>query len=511
MARALQTLSPLLWVVAILGAAQQVLSAPWKIWNGIRLAPSGALAEGLGLMPAGAGHPITGHLYGPVSPVYFLPAALLPTPTSAVLMASALAFVAVTAPLAVMLRTEARGDRLAFWIPLGLFVLNGVGSPVVRQVTFAVHADAPALGLGVLACALVYRPADRRKNLRLVLSAVATALAVMAKQPMLPLILVLPAYALMTEGVRRALICLAANVAAMAALVATFAVLPLGGLALVIADPGAVVSAMSWREATLARALVQSARDLVPAIVPYWALAGAFALARTKGHLDREALRSWVSANPWLLPAIVSLACVPTALLSRSVAGASTNGLGFAIYFAAVTCLLILARVLSTSGDQPADVLMPGLRLGLLVLVATSLVANASALWELPGQFRQLSSNPQAQALRYAVDHPEAAYFPLHPLVGLKAEGRLYNVLLPATTRVALADPLAAGDPVAVERVLLRHMPSRVRWILYPNDLHPRFQERSEALRRDLWPHLGSEHRLPEMPGWAAFDYAGER
>ena len=80
-----QLLLAMVLLLATALVASELAAGMFRPWNDIRLAPSAGLLGGypLYLDPTATG-PIWSWIYGPVAPLFYLPAVLLPTPATAV-------------------------------------------------------------------------------------------------------------------------------------------------------------------------------------------------------------------------------------------------------------------------------------------------------------------------------------------------------------------------------------------------------------------------------------------
>ena len=120
-------------------------------WSAARLAPAMSLRHGYALYsPPGSG-PVTGWIYPPLATLAYLPATLIPDPTSAVLAGRCLSLVYFFAPAAWLLMTD-RTDRTRWTGSAGAllfagFALLSAQSRPLRYCSTEIHADAPALGL----------------------------------------------------------------------------------------------------------------------------------------------------------------------------------------------------------------------------------------------------------------------------------------------------------------------------------------------------------------------------
>jgi hypothetical protein len=450
------------WASLFLGFAalaltlSEALQAPYFRWNDPRLAPTAAIFAGYPLY-AGRDHGVLiGHIYGPVSPVIFAPALLLPTPGLAIAFGVVWAFAIVALPVAALLVLESARHRLLAWLAFLAFWVYVLTSQILSRTAFIIHADAPAMGLAALACVFVYSPKHRTKLWALGLSALAADLAVGSKQVMIPLLLILPLWVGLVDGWR-----------ALRRYVAV--AIPVGLAALLVVASLVDFKAMIFNALTVpgehplksesALALVTRAmRDLTPRMVLFALIvAAAVATARDRSDLWRRP-RAWMKEHPWSLLALLSLSCIPTAVLGRSVIGGSLNALAYPLYFAEAAALLALVDVARRPDPVLGTPAMPAVAFVLLLLSGTLAVSHVRTIVNLPATARAFATNPEDLGLAFARAHPGEVYLPFKPLVTLMAEHTAYHF------SYGIYDRFLAGMPVSADQ-FRAYVPPRMRYV----------------------------------------------
>ena len=450
-------------------------------WNAVRVLPSVAMTKGYDLYYGADSGPVMSTLYGPVKALLYLPAAVASTPTGAMAIAGTLNILVVLLPLALILRDRDRWRWSAgFALAAGTLLLWRA----TRYMATKIHVDAPAVGLGLLACWVLIDPSRREpdgppSDRRLAVAALLTVLAAWTKQVQAPLAFALLAFVGLAWG---------RGVA--------------GRLFARLAVAGIVVSGV-FLLVFDARAMVFNILT-IPAAHPYlgkagwgvvgwWGLATMELLIKSSPFLlilllalrarPAESTAERFRACPWLVFVLAAAATWPTSVLGRTIIGGDENS-SHALAYVMVAALWLVAR-----GEFLAE--RPGLGDG--VLVVGAVVVVLAAAWQVgrPAELLAWRSNPQEEAYRYALAHPGEAYFPWNPLSTLLAEGRLdhfdYNVY----------DRELAGFPLS-EKHFRAHLPPSPRVVFFHDDAH------DQRVMRYL-PSFSVETRLPEMPGWTAF------
>src|SRR3989338_5655741 len=186
--------------------AYKILHSPFDDQNWSRLQRTFLIAHGLPIYFGKDAGPVINSIYGPVAAIAFLPAVVFHSLPAIMRSAEFLAIAFFFLPVLWLhlghgRKKEALAGAGFFFVFAFFFFLTSS----IRNGAFHVHADAPALGLGALACAFIYFRNGNMRCLCFPLSAVCAVLAFYTKQVMAPLFLALPLYVGITEGRRAAL------------------------------------------------------------------------------------------------------------------------------------------------------------------------------------------------------------------------------------------------------------------------------------------------------------------
>ena len=157
-------------------------TAPAIPWNVARLAPSFALARGLPIYVLRDSGAHLGWVYGPVFPLWFLPAGLTDNPTLGIMIAVALNAVAMVVPMWIVFRALSGMPRnLAVLLTLFGTVLL-LANPLTSIAFYIIHVDGLCVGWALVACAALHARVFRDWRPGFPLAAAALALSVATKQ-----------------------------------------------------------------------------------------------------------------------------------------------------------------------------------------------------------------------------------------------------------------------------------------------------------------------------------------
>lgn len=446
-------------------------------WNAARLVPTFSLGYGYDLYYPATEGPIHSLLYGPLAALAFLPATVFRTPNAAVLAGGVLhvAFV-LGAMWAFVWRVGGRGpDGASDQAPAAVAAALGACLLLVRwesttQHLTMLHADGPALALGLLACAaLVTRGAGPPSRRALWASAAAVVLSCWSKQISAPLPIGLALAAWWMYG-RAVAIRYVAMLAVVGVVVSAAFVLWFGEPMLfnILRIP----SRHPWAEPGLlglAHAVQRVVGGGVWELLVLVAIALAVEVATPRGTQRGE-------APAWLPPLLAAVALVPTGALGANKLGGMLNAF-FSVYFlvAAVAALLL-------SAGRRAAAARAGVFAFCLLGVVAAWHSGRCATWARPPQW----DNHTSLAYAFASRHPGAAYFPWQPLATLLAEGRLDHF------EYGVFDRGLAGFPPSPEH-LRAGVPPDARWIATTHGAHLTFK---------LFGEYSEPAQLPELPGF---------
>jgi hypothetical protein len=483
--RALWVLLPLGLLVVLLTVLLHAVNAPTWFWNGARLAPTIALAQGHELYQPADHGPILDTIYGPVTALVYLPAAIATSPTGAIFVAALIVGLFSTLPMLALALRQAGGDpTLRAWGLFG-FVLYYcalfVHPDCTVYSTSLIHADAPSLGLGLLACLPLYRVnAPEAPGWRaLSVSALLASLSVWSKQTSVFVPVALAAHLGLAWGVpclRKYLLCL---------LVAG------GGLSLLLVTcfgPGplffnlfTVPAAQAWNTPLLDAALELG--GLLLAFAPVLLLALYFTQRAPGGTAPSRG--AWWRANPWGMLLLLAVFAVPTSLLGRMKVGGNLNN-HHPLFFLIGAIALALPAALAAGGDPWLRIVCKRLQL-VLGAVLMLLPLDYLATWD--GRLRL--DNQHQQAYDFARRHPGKAWFPSHPLSTLLAERKLYHFEYGVLER-----SLAGRAPTPAH--IRAHLPPRLRYVIFHRD-------RPAEILLGYLPAFGRRVPLRELPDWAVY------
>jgi hypothetical protein len=475
---ALLALVMLAGAIAIYAAFYAIASAPYWDWNAGKLAPLVAFARRqpfhYQLYQDPHGGVMTAWIYGPIPAFIFAPATLFDRPTPAIMLATVINAISVLLPAAWFLRVALRGTGLSYrsatFVATSLcFMLwTCLAHESIRQVTFMVMPDGPALGFAICACGCVLRGSTM---CNLACAAICAALSVWCKQTMLPFLLVPPLHLLIMQGWKVAMRLVAVQVAVLL-LISLVLILSFGGRNMwfhMITLP----ASHPWRgqEAGKVLVLVLGMRDLLrDAIVPLGVLFLCLLIAAgaTWRRIGRRDVLRLYREEPWLILVLAAVSLVPPSVFGYVKVGGYLNNFGLTTLFILLAATTGAAIVMTRIGSPRATWTVA---LVLCVLI-TFRAARVSIIWhQLPRMAATIghpSANQQEIVYRYAKSHPGVVYFPWNTLSTLLAEGTLYHFEWGVHDRID-----ASLDPTPSQ--ILAHIPPRLQYVAYHRNAQSSF------------------------------------
>ncbi len=471
--------------------AERIVAAPYWDWNAARLAPAFAVAQGHHIYPSLTEGTTLAYIYGPVFALAFLPATVINLPTTAILLATMLSIGYFFLPaLALHVLASAERPRSVATGFLGFlalaFIVRRDGG--LSYSAFSLHADAPALFLVAGACVLLLAGRVPRSTGRLIAVGFLMALAVWCKQPVAPIVLVLPLWIALTEGrrefTRSVVVFGLVGVSVSVVLLIAFGVRDLG------LNMFAIPAAVPWKPGGGGRwgLLSEHLKAIARTSIPFVLMAAAGAILDHRPSTLSEA-RSWLRNRRWPLLFLVGLAMVPTSLLGIVKRGGGANSLSFTLFFLALAGTMALAeaaRPPSRTGARISKGLLVAITGGLAAYLVVTQSGVPASGWD---QLTRLPLNPQRQAHEFLLEHPGEIYFPWNPLAHLMAEGELYHFEYGVNERQLV------GLRMSMEQ-FRAHIPPGMRYLGF----QPRHQ--SEWTRRDYLTEFTARIEVDELPGW---------
>ena len=417
-------------------------AAPGLAWNPARLAPAYALAQGLDLYAPRSSGAHLGWFYGPVFPLFSLPAAWVPNLTLSFLAWGVLNLAAIFAPAWIVLRTGL--DRRAALLGLGFYGGLLLAHPATHAMFFWIHIDALCVGLGFIAAAATWRWAGGAGSPALHAAALAAALAVWTKQIALIVPVILVAWTAWHAGRAAAL--------RLAAWLAIYG----GGLGIIFLRWFGAEELLFnlWlihaRNPLKAAWLPEgtTAAQLLPATLG-WLAAVLWAVRRGRGAApSAENLLLWLA-----------LGSLPFGVMAVLKEGGGVNSV-HSVHALGLLAAFGLARIAAAPERPRATLPAAGLVAALVALGAWQ-VADYPLRWT--------PDRSQEAVLRQAEENRGRLYLPWNPLVTLITDGKIYpfdNALYCLWLSRLEPPPEAIRAAVPAGAFILYHEPVQSRFAL---------------------------------------------
>lgn len=437
---------PVCVYVALAVATIKTSRGDYSSWDTARLTPSVALAAGHQVYSTSSEGAVQTTMYPPMWIVSYLPVAVGSTPSQVLRVGLILTLLFSFLPVVLLLVNASPSISLAI-LGSTSYILASMLFGSLSYSLFFPHADAPSLGYAMLACWLTLRPGAPTTR-RVASVALLAWFSVLSKQVMFPILAALPLWFLLVHGRREGI-----------RLVGWLSVTGVGVMALmmpffrpegVLFNTLIVPSRIPWMGGEHPRMLVALAvgAGLVVHSIPLLILVTVGAVlsvvVRSPSLASVPGLRPFLADNPWTLLALVAVAMVPVSVLGRAKLGGDLNTISPTQYFLLAAGILAMIGVPQRLRDHIGHVSYQT-SLGLTALCALVLASGGSAKvsgFAMDTPIREF--RPQ-QAYNYLTHENSRAYFPMHPLAHLLADGSLYHLGISLYDRESLARlPLSA-------------------------------------------------------------------
>ena len=467
-----------------------ILRAPFNIWNDMRVARRLALLHGYrlysGLDPNG---PVIGTLHAPLSHLLYLPAGFINDPAFAIIAGSCISFLLIFGPLT-WLHLGGRGKSRRVLL-LSSCALAACGLVIqenhdMAECAFNIHVDAAALGFATLAAGILYRSSDRLSTRRLMVSALFSVLSVWSKQTMAPLLLVLPLFLLLTDGLARAmryLVCLLIAGGVVSALMVSLFWPPQPMLFDILTLAGNRPP-KSGNVFLVFRAFQALREDGL------FALITALFLVLNVAFFTPRKWRDTLASNRWLLFCMLGAFLLPTSFAAFSTQGAYVNHLGVVLYFLLISATVGMCDYFGAETTNDGGFMSRASKLLVSVLILLNINPGAMLFLDL---WRAMDHTPTEVAYKYALGHRGKAYFPYNPLPALFVEGKMYHI------DYALFDREIRGYPLT-EGQFRSGIPPGARLVAFPPGTMP--------LSKAMINFVADSRRViePGLEGWTVFE-----
>ena len=287
--------------------------ASWPL-NASRLALTFSLVHGYQMYYGADSGPVLSTIYGPITALVYLPSTVASSPTAAILLASLIALICFFLPILWLFLAQATTRqavlfRLYTFIGFCFFTLS---SDSLASSAFRIHADAPALGLSLAACTVLYCRENKDNWLTLLLSATFAILAIWTKQVTFPILFALPIYLLLTQGwkvTKNYILCLI-----VIGLVISSILLLVFNPELIWFNIIKVPAGNPWTSDNKMAALLGTMRiSLQKSLAPLTVI--LFYTLYQVVFATKRSLKTWLGQNPWTIVFCVGLFIFPISLL----------------------------------------------------------------------------------------------------------------------------------------------------------------------------------------------------
>ncbi|HYO45410.1 MAG TPA: hypothetical protein VEY33_01805, partial [Gemmatimonadota bacterium] len=393
-----------------------------------RLTPSVALAEGYQVYSTSSVGAVQTTMYPPMWIVSYLPVAVADSPSRVLQVGVILTLLFSFLPVALLLVSGSPSISLAVLGSTSFFLV----SMLISSLSYSMlkpHADAPSLGYAMLACVLTLRtgvPTTRR----VVCVGLLAWLSVLSKQVMFPILVALPLWFLLVHGRKVG-----------ARLVGWLSVIGPGLMVLmtpffrpegVLFNCLTIPARIPWKLGEYPRviAVLLISAELVVHSIPLIILLTVGAVlavaVRSPSLPSAPGLRPFLAANAWALPVLVALTTVPVSVMGRVKIGGYINTFSPTMYFLLAAGILAVIGIPERLKDRSNNVNFQS-SLGLLALCSLVLaLGGAAKIPFLAADFSPHEHRSQ-QAYNFLTRENSRAYFPMHPLAHLLADGSLFH------------------------------------------------------------------------------------
>lgn len=461
-------------------------------WDAARLGAVVAAWRGFAVYDVAG--PVQTVMYPPGWLLAYGPVAGCDTPAGVLTLGNAMAQAYAFLPVLLLAQVCARRRATAL-VLAACFVYAACRLRPLYEGCFFPHADAPALGLALLATIALWcsRHATPPSTRWLYGAACLSAMAVACKQVMVPILPAIACWLCARRQYRDAVRFLGASLLAGILLMALSAWrFGLDGLLLnLVRIPGG----HDWVGTTPFNLLRSGSELLSLALMPLIILALGSAWATASAGWS--GVRQQLATRAWGLPAILAISLIPLSLMGRVKVGGALNSLAPPLYFLVAALLALYAELLREpvpSGLSPASrPILKRTSAAVLAMVAIvwGLDVTQSLRYGLPDPRRSL---PQ-QAFDYLSSTGANAYFPGYPLAHLLDENRLYHFTHAVGDRELRGHiPLAPGQGRA-------HVPAEATIVCWTRN-------HLEDERRDVGRYLPGftvPVAIPELPDFSCY------
>jgi hypothetical protein len=484
---------PLLLLAVAFRLFVAIAARPYNAWDTVRLTPVFAFWHGYPLYPTPDTGPLLSFCYGPVSALAYLPLVLSPSPTFAVLAGATMTALMLLGPvLWIHLDRPSSADQFMNGV-IGFLAFTGIALllPSLTYSLFSPAHDAVALSLGAMSAAVLGRRGAGSGAASLIVSALLAILSVSAKQNMICILLALPLYLLMTEGVRDSMRYIwFLGLFGLGVSLTFLTTFDRDGLILNMLE----IPAHHVRDKSLADSIRSLQYELPMVAIPLilallYCRSERLFLNSTTDH-DVKPWRGWL---PFL---ILGASQIPLVLIAYSKLGGAPNSFSFSLYFLLIGSTLLLSRFGDRSASSVDQRALHHRRVGQLVLLALSSVLILAPVLPITSSESLKYPDPLKTSFEFEKKYPGRAYFPWNTLSVVMAGGKVYHA---EDGIISLA---MGGMDLSIEQFHTYLPPGATLLALPPN--YPA-EWTGRRIQRVL-PEFRQKISVDELPGWSVYE-----
>lgn len=403
-----------------------VVISQTNAWDAARLTPTVMLARGHQVYSSLHDGAVQTTMYPPMWPVSYLPAAIGDTPAQVLFFGSALTLLFSFGPVAALLVVGLKNVRVAL-LGVAAFVLTARYFGSLSNALFTPRADPPSLGFALLACSMVI-PLKSLSRGRIVAASMLVWMSVLSKQVMIPLLVAIPLWFLVTSGVKETIRLVAWLGLSGALLVATIGIW--FQLDAVWLNTVTIPMNVPWvadkypRVVAILRVTAEFWQHSTPLLILTVVGVSISAARCTTPATSWPAVREFLRLNPSCLPLLVAVLMVPMAILGRVKIGGALNTFSPSTYFLLAGGMLAVFGIPDRLTDRSREVSLAAVACCCLLLAG----AGAGEIVKTLATRGTVVRHRAQVAFEYLVEEDPAAFFPTHPMAHLLADGSLYHL-----------------------------------------------------------------------------------
>ena len=421
-----------------------------------RYAPTMAIAHGTPIYQIQITGPVFCSIYGPLSYLAFIPAALLPTVQGVFAAGSLTATLFLFAPIAFAILAYVRKGWLSKSAVVPILLVPVAAISALRSLSYTasnVTADAPAICFVALAALLLFRHSQNPTWMASILGCFSLVIGIGCKQNMLfaGLVIVAGVFGTFT---RRFAYTFLATLVAVSLLVLGFVAILYHGLAAIFYNDVFIPAHMPFLPANLFQGAYRWFESSILLILLLTAIVLILFVAQTSS--------AW-RALPRVSLVFFSMAVVlaPLSIRIYAVGGGDINDFSHTVYFLLLGVVITAIEISSRLQDQerPSIALRTILVTGSLAFFGLGLPTRYTADWK-----AIMRHTPSAfQAFTYTRNHPDQVYFPSNTIGVYMAERRFYH-----TDWGIMIRRQARQD--ITKKEFFQHIPATARYVAVPGD-----------------------------------------